>query len=128
MSKKKILIAALSVCIIAILAVGGTLAYFTDSEAAANTFTIGKVDIKLKEAKFDALTNGTKNLKVSPGEAYTKDPTIKVSSDSENCWLIAEVVISNKSGLYKIRSTSPPKIPLPISPLRTASCRAGACP
>jgi len=49
MSKRKILSTALVLCMVAILAVGGTLAYFTDTDEATNTFTIGKVDITLVE-------------------------------------------------------------------------------
>lgn len=49
MSKRKILTLALAVCMIAILAVGSTLAYLTDTDQATNTFTVGKVDIELIE-------------------------------------------------------------------------------
>lgn len=47
--KKKIV----SLCLVAALAatavVGGTLAYFTDDDAKTNTFTMGNVDIQIKE-------------------------------------------------------------------------------
>ena len=46
--KKKIVSLALAVCLIAIAAVG-TLAYFTDKDAATNTFTAGGVKIDLIE-------------------------------------------------------------------------------
>lgn len=49
MSKRKILILALSLCMVAILAVGGTLAYFTDDEQITNTMTIGNVQINIDE-------------------------------------------------------------------------------
>lgn len=49
MSKRKILSLALGLCMVAILAVGGTLAYFTDTDEATNTFTVGGVAIKLIE-------------------------------------------------------------------------------
>ena len=49
MSKRKILVLALSLGMVAILAIGGTLAYFTDTDAATNTFTVGNVQIKLNE-------------------------------------------------------------------------------
>ena len=47
--KKKIL--ALSVCVVmlAVAIVGGTLAYFTDTDAEVNTFTVGGVKIDLIE-------------------------------------------------------------------------------
>ncbi|MDO5323968.1 MAG: TasA family protein, partial [Clostridia bacterium] len=49
MNKKKVLVLAVSVCLVAILAIGGTLAYFTDTDAKTNTFTVGNVDITLTE-------------------------------------------------------------------------------
>ena len=49
MSKRKILVLALSLGMVAILAVGGTLAYFTDTDSATNTFTVGNVKIDLIE-------------------------------------------------------------------------------
>lgn len=52
MTKRKIMLLALSLCMVGILAVGGTLAYFTSEDNADNVFTIGYVDIDLEE-KFD---------------------------------------------------------------------------
>lgn len=49
MNKKKILVLAVSVALVAILAIGGSLAYFTDTDEATNTFTVGNVDITLIE-------------------------------------------------------------------------------
>ena len=46
--KKKLLVMALVVAMIAV-AVGGTLAYFTDQDAATNTFTVGSVKIEIYE-------------------------------------------------------------------------------
>lgn len=46
--KKKIVSLALAVCLIAIAAVG-TLAYFTDTDNATNTFAVGNVKIELIE-------------------------------------------------------------------------------
>ena len=47
MNKRKLLSLALSLSMVAILAVGGTLAYFTDTDAKVNTFTVGNIDIEL---------------------------------------------------------------------------------
>ena len=52
MTKRKILMLAMSICMVAILAVGGTLAYFTDVDTADNVFTLGNVDIAIEE-EFD---------------------------------------------------------------------------
>lgn len=49
MKKKTILVAAIAVMLVAALVVGGTLAYFTDTKDAKNTFTVGNVKINLIE-------------------------------------------------------------------------------
>lgn len=49
MKKKSILVAAIAVMLVAALVVGGTLAYFTDTDKADNTFTMGNVKIALNE-------------------------------------------------------------------------------
>ena len=50
MNKKKLGLMAASVALIASAVLFGTLAYFTDSESVANTFTVGNIDIQLDEA------------------------------------------------------------------------------
>ena len=53
--KKKSLVSVLAaVCLIAVVGVGSTLAYFTDSDAATNVVTMGHVDIELDEPQFSA--------------------------------------------------------------------------
>ena len=47
--KKRIIAISLVVAMLAIAVIGGSLAYFTDTDAATNTFTVGNVDIKLIE-------------------------------------------------------------------------------
>lgn len=49
MNKRKILALAMALSMVAILAVGATLAYFTDTDSADNVFTVGNVDITLHE-------------------------------------------------------------------------------
>lgn len=49
MSKRKIMLLAAVVSMMAILLVGGTLAYFTAEDKAENVFTMGNVDIELEE-------------------------------------------------------------------------------
>lgn len=91
MSKRKILALASAVCMVAILAIGGTLAYFTDKEEATNTFTTGKVAITLNE-KFDA-----DNAKLLPGSSTVnnieKEVSIQVNSGSEDAYVWYEWLI-----------------------------------
>ena len=49
--KKKIAAFGLCLCMLAIAVVGGTMAYFTDTDAKTNTMTAGKVSIVLNEEK-----------------------------------------------------------------------------
>ena len=67
MTKKKILVLALTLAMVAILAVGGSLAYFTDSKKAENTFTMGNVQIAIREV-FDEMT-----AQLIPGKDINKD-------------------------------------------------------
>ena len=52
--KKKILVACLCVALAVLTIAGTTLAYLTSQETVTNTFTVGKVEIKLDEAKANA--------------------------------------------------------------------------
>ena len=73
--KKKILALCLVVVLVATAITGVTLAYFTDTDDATNTFTVGNVDIDLTEPKWDE--QGKEDApEVYPGEALAKDPTV----------------------------------------------------
>lgn len=73
--KKKIAALSISVAMLAIALVGGTLAYFTDADDAANTFTVGNVQIDLTEPTWD--TEGVVDAEDAyPGEALAKDPAV----------------------------------------------------
>lgn len=91
MNKRKILLLALSLCMVAILAVGGTLAYFTDTDNATNVFTVGYVDIELKE-NFTQEDGGTK---LHPGKqnAVQKEVYITLDEDSEDSYVWYEYLI-----------------------------------
>ncbi|MBR3961067.1 MAG: SipW-dependent-type signal peptide-containing protein, partial [Clostridia bacterium] len=44
--KKKILVLSLEAALVTIAAVGGTLAWFMDDDAATNVFTVGSIEIE----------------------------------------------------------------------------------
>ncbi len=69
MNKRKILSLALGLCMVAILAVGGTLAYFVDTDAASNVFTTGNVSI-------DLIETFTQNSKLIPTTGKDEDGEI----------------------------------------------------
>ena len=75
MNKKKIVTACLVVALLAVFAIGGSLAYFTDTEEKDNTFTVGNVDIQLTEPNW--VSSGSVDApEVYPGEPLAKDPTV----------------------------------------------------
>ena len=83
MNKKKILVLAMALSMVAILAIGGTIAYFTDTDDATNTFTMGGIDITLNEV-FDK-----DNAKLIPAKvnAINKDVTITLEEGSVDSYV-----------------------------------------
>ncbi len=81
MNKRKIVLLAMSLCMVAILAVGGTLAYFTDTDAQVNTFTVGNVAIDLYEDFGDNDEGGVEKLIPATGSA--QDDTLKNGIEKE---------------------------------------------
>ena len=57
--KKKILVLCVVLALAATTIIGGTLAYFTDTDNKTNTFTVGKVDITLTEPEWDEAVSYT---------------------------------------------------------------------
>ena len=82
--KKKILAMCLCVAMLAIAIVGGTLAYFTDTDAETNVFTTGNVSIDLIEV-FDA-----ENAKLMPGIDIQKEVTVQ-NTGSETAYVRVHV-------------------------------------
>ena len=52
--KKKIIALAIAASTLAVAAIGGTMAYFTDTDSAENVMTIGKIDIVQNEYEWGA--------------------------------------------------------------------------
>ncbi|MGN1413016.1 MAG: SipW-dependent-type signal peptide-containing protein [Anaerovoracaceae bacterium] len=110
-TKKTILMLACAVMLV-LVSVMGTMAYLTSTDIVTNTFTVGKVAITLDEAKVDTdgiVVTGSgagrvkaNSYKLMPGHEYTKDPTIHVSSDSEESWLFVKV----ENGISAIEDTA----------------------
>lgn len=108
MKKRNLLVAALSLCLVAVIAVGGTLAYFTDqTETAVNAFTTGKVDIVLHDMspEVDGMVQGQVKPdgsgivydNVLPGDELSKDVFISVVHDSAPTRLAVLVTVENKN-------------------------------
>ena len=73
--RKKLLALSLCVALAAIAIAGASLAYFTDTKSATNTFTVGNVKIDLIESRFHREGND------NSGDTSIPDPTHKVTAD-----------------------------------------------
>ena len=69
--KKKITAIFLCVALVAIAIVGASLAYFTDTDAATNTFTVGNVKIDLLESSLHRENAGIANGETSTSELWS---------------------------------------------------------
>lgn len=102
-TKSKALLLTLCAVLLVAASVLGTMAYLTSSAEVKNTFTVGKVEIKLDEAKVNAdgipeegADRVTANsYKLMPGNTYTKDPTVTVKAGSEASYVRMKVTFNN---------------------------------
>ena len=102
--KKKMMALCLCVALVAVAAVGATMAYFTDTQDVKNTFTVGNVKITLNETTVnldgtakegaDRTTEGNA-YKLFPGHTYTKDPMVTVKANSEESYVRMLVEVKN---------------------------------
>lgn len=107
--KKTISIVAL-VVLVAAVSVLGTLAYLTSEDIVENTFTVGKVAIKLDEMKVTDDGNPVvpaervkkNDYKLLPGLTYSKDPTVTVLKGSELSYVKLVVTVSKASESDKV--------------------------
>lgn len=91
----------LGLCAVLLVAASilGTMAYLTDNATVKNSFTLGKVEITLTEAKVDEKGQADNSVsrvvensyKLVPGLTYDKDPTIYVKDNSEDSYLFVKV-------------------------------------
>ena len=102
---KKALLFTFCAVLLVVASVLGTMAYLTSSDTVTNTFTVGKVNIKLDEAKVDPVTGGYTNghdtrvegntYHLLPGHEYYKDPTVTILAGSEASYVRAIVTVEN---------------------------------
>jgi len=100
---KKSVAILLAVVLLVGVVIGGTLAWFTDkTQKVKNTFTVGNIDIELKETDSDDEdTNANENsYKMIPGWTIDKDPTAKVLSGSEYAYLFVKIDKSDSVDSY----------------------------
>ena len=116
MKKKTLVILIASVVTAAAMTVGGTLAFFTDTETATNTFTVGNVNITLDEAivtraegsnewiadEEERTEEGNTYDNIFPGAYLPKDPTVTVAKDSEDCYVRLKIEVKNWNRIKKL--------------------------
>ena len=108
MKKKNVLMMALSLTLVAVIAVGGTLAYLTaDTGTLTNTFqfTTNGIDLTLAEtaaqgegytadatsANAGSNSEGIHYTNIVPGAAISKEPKLTVAQNSVDCYVYAYV-------------------------------------
>lgn len=95
--KKKILTLGLVAALSATAAIGGTLAYFTDTAAPVeNVFTVGNVKIQIAEEHWNA--DNAKD--VYPGQTLAKDPKVK-NTGNNSCFIRAKISNLDQFGTGK---------------------------
>ena len=97
--KKKLTAVALVVCMLAIMLVGASLAYFTDTKSAENTFTVGNVEIALieQQASKNGLVAFEQGKPLVPGtskdgNAVSKIVTVK-NTGNNDAWVWVDLKI-----------------------------------
>ena len=97
--KKKLTAIALVVALLAVAVIGGTLAYFTDTDSAKNTFTVGNVKIDLieQEKTEQGLVGFEQNKLLVPGKsndgnAVSKIVTVK-NTGKNDAWVWVDLKI-----------------------------------
>ncbi len=104
----KALVVVLAVMMIVGATIGGTIAWLMDTtDTVTNTFTVGDVNITLKESPlkedgtYGTPAEGVTNAyKLIPGETYTKDPKVTVVGGSEKCYLFVKFEENGDAAKY----------------------------
>ena len=98
--KKKITITIICAVLSCVCLIGTTFAWLTaKTDPITNTFTVGDINITLKETKGTEVTGG-RQFKMLPGNDIDKDPTVTVKAGSEACWLFVKIDKSANFGTY----------------------------
>lgn len=98
-TRNKALVLTLCAVLLVVATVMGTLAYLTaETQEITNTFTVGQVALTLDEApvneygeEVDGARRAQNAYKLIPGNSYKKDPTVHVTGNSENSWILVKV-------------------------------------
>ena len=82
-------------------AIGGTLAWLMDQTVTIkNTFTVGDINIDLKETEDDNGKDNENDYEMTPGASIDKDPKVTVYQGSKACWLYVKMEKSSNFDTY----------------------------
>ena len=102
--KKKVTALCLCVALLAVAVVGASLAYFTDTKSATNTFTVGNVKIELLESSLHRENAGIANGATSTSELWSdvaKDGTDNTSKYKAGDTFYTDAQIEANAAEYK---------------------------
>ena len=88
--KKKVTALCLCVALLAVAVVGASLAYFTDTKSATNTFTVGNVKIDLIESRYHRQGSGSSGDTSIPAPTQTANG-MKYVSDGATIFTDEEI-------------------------------------
>ena len=112
MKKRKLIAMLAAVVLLAVIGVGATLAYFTDSTDYSNVVTMGHVDISLTENTVtfadgawiqntgteDITETGLTFTDVLPSMTVPKNPTVALREDSEDAYVRLTMNLVKEAG------------------------------
>lgn len=104
-TKSKALLLTLCAVLLVAASVLGTMAYLTSTDTVTNTFTVGKVEIKLDETDVTSPAGPrvqANSYKLMPGTTYTKDPTVTVKAGSEDSYVRMKVTFNNATEIIAL--------------------------
>lgn len=111
-NRRNLFVSLLSLALVCVVAIGATLAYFTDkTEVAQNVFTTGHVNIELIDKTEPAegqvggnyTDTGITYSKVMPGDNISKIVGVESVIDSEAAWVAIRVDVNNVDLPYSDR-------------------------
>ena len=94
-TRNKVILLVMCLILVTAASTLATMAYLIDDDLIVNTFTVGKVKIKLDEEIVDLTGTATgagrtetgNAYHLLPGLTYTKDPAVTVLSGSAECYI-----------------------------------------
>lgn len=102
-NKKTARMTAMTALLAGTLTVGGMMAYFTDTDNAVNSFTVGKISIELTEPDWDP----DDATDITPGKEIEKNPTITNNGINDEFVFLSvsvpykNIVVANADGTKK---------------------------